>query len=220
MTQAHSRRCLEAGLIAAALGLLAVQGSRALAGLNASAAWWMAPMALAAGVLCADFASGAVHWFCDRFFEETTPVIGGALIQPFREHHVDPQSIVRHGMLELHGNTAIPVVAALGAAQLVPRGAATAWSSALDVWLLLLCAASMATNHFHMWAHAPSVPRAVRWLQHRGLILSPERHALHHRGGFDRSYCITLGLLNPALDRIDFFGRVERRVRTLHPGRR
>ena len=74
-------------------------------------------------------------------------------------------------------------------------------------------AASMATNQFHMWAHATSVPASVRWLQRLGLVLSPERHARHHCGEFDRSYCMTSGWLNPLLDRIDLFGRIERRIR-------
>jgi ubiquitin-conjugating enzyme E2 variant len=173
------------------------------------------PGAFALGVAFADFATGAVHWFCDRFFDENTPVLGEILIRPFREHHVDPQRMVRHGLLELHGNSAIPVIAVLGVVALLDPKPESAAQAALHVGLFFLCACSMATNQFHMWAHAPSVPASVRWLQRHGAILSPQHHALHHGGRFDRSYCMTSGWMNPLLDRIDFFGRIERGVRAL-----
>ena len=210
-----ARRSVEGGLIAAAVALLLAQGARSLQGLHASEAWWIIPWAFVLGVLCADFATGAVHWFCDRFFDETTPVLGQALIRPFREHHLDPQRMVRHGLLELHGNSAIPVIAVLGAAHLSASSPASPGAAALHLWLFFLCVSSMATNQFHMWAHAPSVPGPVRWLQRHGVILSPERHALHHDGRFDRSYCMTSAWMNPLLDRIDFFGRIERGLRAL-----
>jgi ubiquitin-conjugating enzyme E2 variant len=89
------------------------------------------------------------------------------------------------------------------------------FAGAVDVWLFVFLVLSMATNQFHMWAHATSVPRVVRLLQASRVILSPERHALHHDGNFDRSYCITSGVLNPLLDRSDFFGRMERGIRAL-----
>jgi ubiquitin-conjugating enzyme E2 variant len=62
------------------------------------------------GVLMADFASGTVHWIGDRYFREDTPLIGPLLIEPFREHHRDPRGITTHGLIELHGNTGLPVV--------------------------------------------------------------------------------------------------------------
>jgi ubiquitin-conjugating enzyme E2 variant len=206
---------VEVGLVTAAGGLLLALGVRSFQGLQATDAWWMIPGALVLGVLCADFATGAVHWFCDRFFDEDTPILGQALIRPFREHHVDPQGMVRHGLLELHGNSTIPVIAVLGAVQLAELSPASPGTVALHLWLFSLCTSSIATNQFHMWAHAPSVPAPVRWLQRHGVILSPERHALHHDGRFDRSYCMTSGWMNPLLDRTDFFGRIERGLRAL-----
>ena len=164
-------------------------------------------------VFAAKSPTGTVHWFCDRFFSEHTPILGAILIRPFRDHHVDPEAMTRHGLLELHGNSCIPVIAALGAARLLLGEAPGALCLSFDLWLGAFVAASMATNQFHMWAHATSVPASVRWLQRLGLVLSPERHARHHCGEFDRSYCMTSGLLNPLLDRFDRFGRLERRIR-------
>lgn len=215
MARISTQKCVEAGLLAAAAALLAIQAGRALEGLQASGAWWVIPGVALLGVACADFATGALHWFGDRFFDERTPILGALLIRPFREHHSDPRAMLRHDFLELHGNSAIPAIALLGAAQLLRASPTGAASAAFELWLLSFCAIGMAANQLHRWAHAPSVPRLVRGLQRCGLILSPERHALHHGGGFDRSYCVTSGWLNPLLDRADFFGRIERALRAL-----
>ncbi len=206
-------RILDASLILLAGAMLLSLAVRSAGTLHATGLWWLlAPTALV-GVLCADFATGTAHWFCDRFFSEDTPILGALLIRPFRDHHVDPEAMTRHGLLELHGNSCIPVIAALSAARLFLGEAPGALRLGFDLWLGAFVAAAMATNQFHMWAHATSVPASVRWLQRLGLVLSPERHARHHCGEFDRSYCMTSGWLNPLLDRIDLFGRIERRLR-------
>jgi ubiquitin-conjugating enzyme E2 variant len=154
------------------------------------------------------------HWFCDTFFSEQTPIIGRPLIRPFREHHADPTSILRHDLVELHGNSCVPVVLVLGTLALLgwePSGASGVFASA---WLFFLALATLATNQVHRWAHSHAAPAPARWLQRHGLILSPEGHARHHRGGFDRSFCITTGWLNPLLDQIDLFPRLERLLRS------
>ena len=71
---------------------------------------------------------------------------------------------------------------------------------------------SLGTNVFHKWAHAPSVPPGVRWLQKRGIILSREAHDLHHNA-YTHGYCVTHGWMNVILDPVDFFGRAERLIR-------
>lgn len=208
-------RGFEATLIGVAIALLVALAARAFGALHDGGAWRLLAPAAILGVLAADLGTGAIHWLCDRFFREDTPVIGPVLIRPFREHHVHPEAMTHNGLLELHGNSCIPVIAVLLVALLGGQGSASRLEQFADLWLVVFLGASIATNQFHMWAHARQAPALVRWLQHAGVILSPERHARHHRGGFDRSYCMTSGLLNPLLDRIDFFGRLERGIRSL-----
>ena len=93
-------------------------------------------------------------------------------------------------------------------------------SCLVQVWAFVFAFSALLTNQFHLWAHAEKVPTGVRWLQGRGLILTPARHAVHHRGGFSQSYCMTTGWMNPLLDGIDFFPRVERAIRSLGRWRR
>lgn len=217
MSPLASVRVLDAVWIAAALFLWTRHGWATAAALAANGyAWLVLPIAPLAW-LCADFVSGAIHWLGDRFFREDTPWIGPTLIRPFREHHRCPTAMIGHGSLELHGNSCLVVVVLLGLASLLPVGQAGLGRAAFDLWLALFLAAGAATNQLHLWAHHPSPPRSVRWLQRRGWILSPERHARHHDGAFDRSFCITCGWLNPLLDRTDLFGMLERAIRRVPP---
>jgi ubiquitin-conjugating enzyme E2 variant len=167
------------------------------------------PTAAVAAVLAADLVSGLVHWTCDRFFSETTPVIGRMLIHPFREHHRDPRAITRHGLFELCGNNALAVL--LPVAGLVAAGAPrpTAQSVAVHGFVISFATAVFATNQFHKWAHAERCAAPVRWLQRARLILSPEVHDRHHRGDFSAGYCVTTGWLNPLLDACRVLRRCE-----------
>src|SRR5690348_9513216 len=79
------------GAFAAAMGWLAL---RIAAGVRASP--WLALCAFMVGFVAADFVSGFVHWAADTWGTPEWPVIGKALIRPFREHHVDEKEITRH----------------------------------------------------------------------------------------------------------------------------
>jgi hypothetical protein len=199
--------------ICAAVGLLGLLGVRVWQGLAVTGAWWMVPAGALVGVLAADFSSGVVHWFGDTFFREESPVIGPMLIAPFREHHRDPEAIALHGQLELHGNSCLPVaVLLLAAVALMPDLSSPAWLL-VYMWLFFFALAAGGTNQLHVWAHRRRVPALARALQRRRIILASDAHGLHHSGSFRRSYCITTGWMNPILDRIDFFPKLERGIR-------
>jgi ubiquitin-conjugating enzyme E2 variant len=72
-----------------------------------------------------------------------------------------------------------------------------------------------AANQLHGWAHAARVPAPVRWAQRLGLVLSPRRHARHHRAPHGSDYCIATGWLNPVLDGVGLWRRLERRISAL-----
>jgi ubiquitin-conjugating enzyme E2 variant len=177
-------------------------------------AWWPALAGVAAlGWLASDAATGLVHWIGDRCFEETTPLLGPLLIQPFREHHRDPLAITRHGFCEVNGSNALAMCPLLALS--LPLGAHFGVSllpSLVLAFVAALAGAVSATNQLHCWAHAPHAPRPVRWLQRRRLVLSPAAHALHHRGAHDRAFCVTSGWLNAWLDRTHAFARLGRRL--------
>ena len=170
---------------------------------------WILPVSLVLGLAAADFVAGAVHWFADTYFEPETPIVGPLLIEPFREHHRDPQGITRHGFLELSGNSALATLPiGVGLLALGWPGQSVMMQS-LHASVTALALALFATNSCHCWAHMPRPPAFATWLHRRGLAIAPDVHAVHHRAAHDCSYCVTLGWLNPLLDRVDFFRRLE-----------
>ena len=169
------------------------------------------------GYLVADFLSGFVHWAGDTIGDQNTPVFGPNFVTPFRYHHVDPKDITRHDFIETNGNNCIVVAPMLALLLLV--------SPKASGWFFYLCAVMtftswfvFCTNQFHKWAHEDKPMRWVRALQRAGLILSPEHHAIHHASPQDKSYCITVGWMNPVLDKIAFFRICEAIIGRVVPG--
>lgn len=154
------------------------------------------------GLLIADFLTGLGHWWQDRLGNPKTPVIGRHVIRPNRLHHRDPIAFTTSRVVWRSSTTWI----AVGTVSLVwfaAIGPSVIWASA--------SIAGMMTNEIHAWAHRPGrVPAIVRTLQRTGIVQSPRHHARHHRDGFDSHYCILTNWLNPVLDALGFWSRMER----------
>lgn len=190
-------------------GLLAVEVWRGFVGLGAADhAGWLVPLAFIGGYVTADFASGLVHFLADNFGSSKKPLIGPFFIRPFREHHIDPEAITRHGFLEVNGaNCTVSLPILLAAWLLIPIGA-NLWTLFLGAYIGLFLFGIFLTNQFHSWAHMKRPPRLVRLLQRSGLILDPDHHRKHHTPPFNTYYCITCGWLNPILARTRLWERL------------
>ena len=68
---------------------------------------------------------------------------------------------------------------------------------------------TLLTNQFHKWAHLDKTNVIIRFLQKTKIILGVDHHTIHHTNPFNSNYCITHGLMNPFLEKIKFFRRVE-----------
>ena len=208
-------RIVEIAAITAFFVLITTIGARLVLQIDgASAALWIAVSAFT-GIVISDFLSGAAHWAGDTLGDERTPFLGNHVIAPFRTHHVDPKGITRHDFIEINGNTCIVLVPAL----LVLAGIAPATpgiSFFVRLTLAFTCFFVFCTNQFHKWAHQSNPAALVQFLQRWGLILSPERHAIHHADTSDH-YCITVGWMNPLLAKIGFFRLAESLVASLSP---
>ncbi len=171
---------------------------------------WLALAAFMLGFVLADFVSGVVHWAADTWGTPEWPLVGKALIRPFREHHIDQKEITRHDFVETNGNNCfVSIGPAVGAALLPQSGAGFFF---VAVMMFSLCLSILGTNQFHKWAHLDTPPRLVGFLQRANLILPPGHHALHHAAPYAKYYCITVGWLNEALFRLRFFQTLERMV--------
>ena len=179
---------------------------------------WLTLAAFLTGFIVADWVSGFVHWLADTWGSTDTPLVGKALIRPFRGHHVDQRAITRHDYIETNGNNcAISVPWALGSL-LAPLD--HGWHHAVLFTVVSITSMIfwvMMTNQFHKWAHETDEerPGIVTWLQRFHLILPPEHHRIHHTRPFLDYYCITTGWLNWPLKKLGFYRTSERIITSL-----
>lgn len=164
---------------------------------------------LLAGWVLADFAAGMIHWAGDTWGRPSWPVVGGAVVRSFREHHVDPMAITRHGYVQLLGEQAIAAAPLLAALHWFDPADGDEWGTALLVGAYTLGVATTATNIFHRWAHMRRAPLVARWLQRLGILISVRHHARHHGAPHLQCYCIAIGWLNPLLDGTKFWRGLE-----------
>jgi TMEM189-like protein len=173
-------------------------------------------VAAVSGYIVSDFLSGFVHWAGDTVGDESTPLFGPNFVRPFRFHHVDPEDIARHDFVETNGNNCIvasPVL--LLVLVLMPRTTGALYYACAVIAFtafFIIC-----TNQFHKWAHTKNPAGWVRMLQRANLILSPEHHVVHHTAPRDKYYCITVGWMNPVLEKIRFFRFMEAAISRINP---
>jgi plasmanylethanolamine desaturase len=179
---------------------------------------WLVWSAVLVGFLLADFTSGFVHWLADTWGRTDMPVIGKALLRPFREHHVDPKAMTHHDYIETNGaNCMISLPWAVGAAVMpYDRGSTwyhwCLWGSVAIASMIFFV---MMTNQIHKWAHFDKPPVVVGWLQKLHLILPPEHHQIHHTPPFNSYYSITTGWLNWPFMKLRIYPTIERIVTSL-----
>ena len=114
----HDARALASGYtrlqhVMNVLGLAAVCVVAAWVGVHV-ASFRPGGVELFIGVLAAwvitDFACGVIHWAGDTWGRTDMPVLGRMFVRTFREHHVDPRAITRHGIVQLLGEQALVAV--------------------------------------------------------------------------------------------------------------
>lgn len=69
--------------------------------------WFLLVPAMILAWIVSDFIGGVVHWAGDTWGSVDLPLLGPALIRPFREHHVDPLAITRHDFIETNAACAL-----------------------------------------------------------------------------------------------------------------
>jgi len=150
----------------------------------------------------ADFVAGLVHWAEDAYFDEDTPVIGQRIIVPNIVHHHLPRYFTRLSWWE-------------SSAELVFAGAlilAAAWPLGLLSWqLLLFVGVSVNANEIHKMAHRSPAENGwlVSTLQDWHILQTPRQHGLHHSDPKNTYYCPVTNYVNPLLERVDFWPRLE-----------
>lgn len=159
---------------------------------------------LVLGWLTADLITGAFHWWEDRYGRLETPFIGPFIVAPNRLHHAEPLAFTKHGFWARNGASMVTAAVAGG----------LLWAAfGLSFWLAALVLGGGLTNEVHRFAHQPSkAPAWVKMLQRTGLLQSPKEHAAHHRPPQDVNFCVLTDWLNPGLEMVGFWRRIERLI--------
>lgn len=200
---------LEAGGVAGFVAMVLETCQRffmATSGLGGGASELLLLASLPLGYYLADLLSGLIHWVCDSFGNEHTPLWGPMLVGPFRRHHRDPLQITRISLLENLGASALAGLLVL--ALWSPEAAHSLPGQALQWTLLSMIVFAVLSNLFHRWSHLPLARRHgwMLWAQRHHLLLNSQIHGLHHRPPRRRNYCILSGWANPLSNRIPWAG--------------
>jgi ubiquitin-conjugating enzyme E2 variant len=158
-------------------------------------------------VLLADFVSGLVHWWEDAYARTGDGLLGRIARDNLR-HHAKPREFLAKGYW--HSSWDLLLLGAL-----VVAGAIALDALSWHVVLFVLLVAN--ANQVHKWAHmrAEELPRLVRWAQRAQLLQTTRHHSKHHQGARNTHYCVLTNLLNPVLEELQLWARLERLIERL-----
>ncbi len=173
-------------------------------------------MSILAAWLLADFISGLVHWWEDRLLLEPSKF---NLIESVRQdndlHHARPFEMLKNTPLD---NSLISLCVAWPIALLLYLGGAS-----ILFWMAFFFLGFAALTHRWAHMHSAGLPWPLRFMQWTGLFQSFDAHKLHHyrenmlgpgavisKNDTSGNYCAMSDWLNPVLDKMKFFGLLER----------
>ena len=150
--------------------------------------------------LITDFISGFIHWFEDTYLTPTgLGWLDKTIIEPNIEHHRHPSHILEGGYWQTNG---VSVVLALTV------GLGLSFVGFYWQLVFIVIVASQ-LNQIHKWAHNPSPPMVVKFCQNLGILQSLKQHGKHHIKPYDKSYCTLTNWLNPILNKINLWRKLE-----------
>ena len=138
----------------------------------------MSVIEVLAAYILVDALIGVYHWATDNGWN--TP----DMVRKFQEHHTDPRN-----MTEFDWQPMPPGLVFLGLGWWLQ----SSFVMAFGAFLVL---AQVPHYYAHRRSTSAVVHRILRFLQVIGLIASPESHALHHDGVFNRNFCVLSGWNN------------------------
>jgi ubiquitin-conjugating enzyme E2 variant len=167
--------------------------------------------ALAGSILAADLVSGLVHWAEDTYarFKPRRKLRWINLIARDNEvHHRRPRDFLKRSWWQSSWDLVLLGALIIAAAHALGH---LSWA------VLLFVVLSINANQMHKWAHRNprENPALVTWLQRVHLLQTPRRHGKHHGGQRDSHYCVVTNFLNPLLEEVNFWRRLERLVARL-----
>lgn len=152
--------------------------------------------------ILADFITGMIHWWEDTYGNPNWPIIGKYIVVPNLDHHRNPRSLLK-GTYWNRINTSFYAASVV---------AVILWMCGYNSWQLDLCLFfSCQGNEIHAIAHRSDKENGkfIKILQKLGIIQSRHSHGWHHRAPYETNFCVMTEFLNPILNRIHFWERIE-----------
>lgn len=150
----------------------------------------------------ADFLTGMTHWLEDTYCLEHMPFIGKFICGPNIEHHIDPLDMVRNGTFFSRNILQWVICGALFL---------SLWAVGLgNIYTFLTLLFASFGNEVHRWNHMARTGPVVSLLKETGLVQMQKQHSLHHKPPYAQYYCPMTSQLNPILERMNFWRRLER----------
>lgn len=152
--------------------------------------------------LISDFIAGIFHWVEDRYDFSNLPLVGGfiddQILKPNANHHLHPQDFTKNGFWYRNYTNFVPsFIVGLLVFLYNPYLSTPIFMSAFG-------------NQVHYLSHRQGkVSEFTATLQEIGIFQSPKQHSLHHTNPYDSYYCPMTDFINPILQRINFWEKLE-----------
>lgn len=156
----------------------------------------------AIAVLAADFVVGVFHWIEDAYLRDDCPVLGELVARPNILHHYRPRHFLKKSWVASCWD--LWLVAGLILTAVWVFGTLTP-----AVWVFALLAGN--ANQIHKWAHRSRRENGpwINLLHDLRILQGSKHHAIHHTDPKSTHYCVITEFLNPILERIRFWTRLE-----------
>ena len=152
--------------------------------------------------IAADFITGIIHWWEDAYGNPNWKIIGKYIVEPNLIHHKQPNKLLE-GSYWNRINTSFFAAAIIGLILCLVG---------LHSWQVIVCLLFCTQgNEIHAMSHRPdkSTNTLIRFLQKTGLFQSKKMHRWHHKAPYDTNFCIMSDFVNPILNKIKFWTKLE-----------
>lgn len=152
--------------------------------------------------IVADFITGIIHWWEDTYGNPNWPIIGKYVVKPNLIHHKQPTKLLE-GSYWTRINTSFFAAAIIGG---------VFWFIGIRSWQIMMCLLFCTQgNEIHAMSHRPDRKnsKVTLFLQKTGIFQSKKMHRWHHKAPYETNFCIMSDFVNPILNRIGFWRKLE-----------
>lgn len=153
--------------------------------------------------LLADFITGIAHYLIDNVLPHWRSRVARYIVGENNLHHSKPRAMLNATRWQ---RLRVPLPFSIATLTLLGLLGLLTWQVVTLVSMLTVA------NEIHAFAHQTRRENGplVTALQRIGFFQSARHHGLHHRSPFDCHYCVMSNWLNPLLDRLRLWSRLDR----------